>query len=113
MESGVTNYHHFTSSIEKMPKSFPTLPAILYSKKGMRARKGELSGKKRKAHTGDIPRRAFEVPVPAGLSAGDTFFTCINVGDKTKKVRLTVPEGASEALRFTLPIKEWPSETKG
>ena len=90
------------AALKKCRNLFPTLATSLYSKKEMRVKKGEWTGKKRKLSSSDTSRRSFEVAIPPGLAAGDTFFTSIHVGDKTKKVRLTVPEGASEALRFSL-----------
>jgi hypothetical protein len=47
---------------------------------------------------------SFEVTVPQNLIAGDTFLTAVKVGDTSRKVKLTVPEGNPSSLRFTLNV---------
>ena len=91
------------AGVEKCRELFPTLSGSFYSKKGPRGKPKE--GKKRKLAPDESPQRLFEVTIPEGLSAGDKFLTSIQVGEKAKKIRLTVPEGATNVLRFSLQEK--------
>ena len=63
------------------------------------------ASKKRKA-SDEPERRSFEAAIPQGLSAGSTFVTTVKIGETVKKVRLTVPEGGGEVLRFALQVNE-------
>mmetsp|Transcript_48884 Transcript_48884/g.101035 ORF Transcript_48884/g.101035 Transcript_48884/m.101035 type:complete len:524 (+) Transcript_48884:1195-2766(+) len=48
---------------------------------------------------------SFEVAVPTGLKSGDTFLTSVKVSDSQPiKVKLTVPEGDHNTLRFNLNV---------
>jgi len=49
--------------------------------------------------------KSFDVTVPAGLSAGESFEASIPVrGGQHKKVRLTVPDEPAQVMRFSLEV---------
>lgn len=89
-------------AVRRCQQLFPSHSGgFFHSKKKIAKQKGE-AGTKRKGPPSTEERRPFEVRIPDGLIAGDTFVTSIEDRDKIKKVRLTVPEGASYTLRFHL-----------
>lgn len=94
------------AALKRCKDLFPTLSGGFFSsRKGTNTKeKGEGKGTKRKnpPTSADSLRRSYEVAVPDGLAVGDSFFTSISDGDKIKKVKLTVPDGASKTLRFSL-----------
>jgi hypothetical protein len=60
---------------------------------------------KRKEPDGSFTQvKQFSVTIPEGLTAGDTFLTQIQTGDKISRVRLTVPETSATSLRFALRV---------
>jgi hypothetical protein len=91
------------SALTKCKELFPSLTASFYFSRPNVAGKGkDAEGTKRK---GGTVKKSFEVAVPEGLSEGDSFLATIQVGDSTKKVRLTVPSGsAASSLRFNLDV---------
>lgn len=92
-----------SEAVRKCQKLFPSHSGgFIFSKKKIAKQKAE-AGAKRKDPPSTEERRPFEVRIPDGLKVGDTFVTSIEDGEKIfKKVRLTVPEGASHTLRFHL-----------
>ena len=89
------------AALEKFKELFPTLTGSFFTKKSAKDKeRSDSQGTKRK----DPPSsgKKFEVSIPEGVSAGDTFLTSINHGDKIKKIKLTVPPGAGKTLRFSL-----------
>ncbi|GAX12039.1 hypothetical protein FisN_8Lh139 [Fistulifera solaris] len=105
-QSADWNGETFSSSvlldaIRKCQQLFPSHSGGFLHTKKKTAKQKEEAGVKRKGAPSD-EKRPFEVTIPDGLSAGDSFVTSIQDGDKVKKVRLTVPEGANHTLRFHL-----------
>lgn len=87
----------FRTAIYKCRKLFPTMKGTVQMKRAT----------KRKAPPSEAPKdtpKTFEVPVPDGLAAGDTFVAAVKVGPATKKIRLTIPDGQPKSLRFSLGV---------
>ena len=109
----------FDKALAKCKGLFPTLSGAFFSKKATasaKAKKGSKEegegGEKRKepdggpaASTG-AATMSFEVAVPVGLSAGDSFLTSVKVGGATKKLKLTVPKSNPSTLRFHVPVSK-------
>ncbi len=107
----------FENALAKCKAIFPTLSGAFFSKKATasaKTRKGSKEedvvggGEKRKDPDGDpgMTKMSFEVAVPVGLSAGDSFFTTVKVGEATKKLRLTVPKSNPSTLLFHVPVPQ-------
>jgi hypothetical protein len=104
----------FDAALEKCRSLFPSLSGSFFSKKAaVKGKKGKesseaipSSGSKRKepGDAEEMTKVSFEVTVPQDLVAGDTFLTGVKVGDTTRKVKLTVPEGNPASLRFALNV---------
>jgi hypothetical protein len=56
-------------------------------------------------------KKSFEVPIPDGLTEGDSFLTSVLVGQTMKRVRLTVPSETASSLRFSLQVPVDASKT--
>ena len=101
------------AAVEKCRLMFPSLSGNSFSKKSSSKSKStdpstpsSTAGGKRGAATVDDSNdmASFEVKVPGHLAAGSTFLSTVNLGGKTKKVKLTVPEGNPTTLRFSLKV---------
>ena len=94
------------AAVEKCRLMFPSLSGNSFSKKASSKSKSTDPSSKRGAVTvvDSSDMASFEVKVPGHLSAGSTFLSTVNLGGKTKKVKLTVPEGNPTTLRFSLKV---------
>jgi hypothetical protein len=112
--------HIFNSALVKCKEFFPSLSGNFFSKKGSGKSKdddneGESGNKRKRSAAGSesaSTKVSFEVAVPKGLKAGDTFMTSVKVAGSDQppmKVKLTVPSGAPSTLRFNLDV---PSNTR-
>ena len=108
---GVQKSAVLIAAIEKCRSIFPSVSGSLFSKKASSKSKStepstpnSSRGNKRGADIIDDSDDmvSFEVRVPGHLSTGSTFLSTVNIGGKTKKVKLTVPEGNPSTLRFAL-----------
>jgi hypothetical protein len=95
-------------------EAYPSLTGNYYSLKPTKVRKTKRPANTHVNAEGTIPTvsQSFEVLVPEGLHAGDTFLTLVQTGEGSKKVRLTVPEGEPSTLRFSLQISTTPKKAK-
>ena len=106
------------AALEKCHELFPSLP--LYGQRKATAKRS------RKSNDSSVPSRApikrillspapkhkeaeasvpFVVSVPEGLNAGDKFDTTVELeGGTMKKIRLTVPSGNPQKLKFSLTL---------
>mmetsp|Transcript_15216 Transcript_15216/g.43971 ORF Transcript_15216/g.43971 Transcript_15216/m.43971 type:complete len:517 (+) Transcript_15216:513-2063(+) len=109
----------FDAAIEKCKKMFPTLTGSYFSKKAIAAVKSKKNAGNEPQQAGDKRKEPpeedmvvmpYEVAVPSGVSAGDSFLTTVRVGDFTKKLKLTVPETNPTTLRFTVKVPKSSSE---
>jgi hypothetical protein len=93
------------SALKKCKELFPSLSGNFFSIKRspMKRRKSGQGGGKSTDSDSKVSFE-FEVAVPTGLAEGDSFVTSIQVRETVKQVRLTVPHGAPENLRFILQI---------
>jgi hypothetical protein len=103
----------FDQAIAKCKDQFPTLSGTFFSKKAgaSKSKKGsseanqEGAGKRKEpGATGEKTTMSYEVAVPAGISAGESFYTTVRVGGTTKRLKLTVPATNPSTLRFTLDV---------
>ena len=85
------------AALKKCGELFPNLSASFYSKK-------KVTKKKRKEAEPEMVKKTFDVAVPEGLTAGETFMVSILVGGQRKKVRLTVPDKPVQVMRFSLQV---------
>lgn len=107
--------HIFKKSLLRCKELFPSLSGNFFSKKGPGKSKndddeGEAGNKRKRSAAGSesgSTKVSFEVAVPEGLKAGDTFMTSVKVAGSDQpsmKVKLTVPSGAPSTLRFNLDV---------
>lgn len=109
----------FKAALERCRTLFPTLSGNFFSKKASTKSKKtsedaandappEGPNKRKEPEGGQEPKAmisvSYEVAVPSGLSAGESFFTTVKVGTGTKKLKLTVPASNPASLRFTLQV---------
>ena len=110
------------AALEKCRHLFPTLSGSFFSKKAVaKSKKGDSGDsvedtdegreKRKLVEPSQVTKVSFEVAVPQDLVAGNTFLTTVKVGDETKKVKLTVPNGNPSTLRFTLKIPKPPDDS--
>lgn len=86
------------SAIEFCRKSYPSLSGNYIAKK-------PTQKKKRKDPETTMVKKSFDVHVPEGSKAGDTFVVSIDVnGGNQKKVRLTIPDPVPNVMRFSLLV---------
>eukprot|EP00934_Nitzschia_sp_Nitz4_P002092 Nitzschia sp. Nitz4//scaffold195_size40117//18863//26201//NITZ4_007577-RA/size40117-processed-gene-0.15-mRNA-1//1//CDS//3329540368//2092//frame0 len=102
------------AALSKCKELFPTLTGAFFSKKAnAKSKKKNETGDneanegktKDGGNNGAPSETTFEVAVPAELSAGESFFTTVKVGNATKKLKLTVPASNPSTLRFSLPTE--------
>lgn len=99
-ESQISTLIH--AAVQKCKELFPNLSSTYSFSKGRAPSKKNTDKEKRKESTGTVQQ--FEVAVPEGLGAGETFVTSINVGKVLKKIRLTVPSAGLSTIRFSLDV---------
>lgn len=94
------------AALQKCRELFPSLSGTYYSKKTNQKWKNQEDKEEdeREIARQTGTKRSFEVEVPQGLSEGDEFTTTIKSGEKSKKVKLTVPAGKPRMLRFSLDL---------
>jgi hypothetical protein len=106
------------AALEKCRELFPSLP--LYGQRkasAKRSRKSSAAAPSPKRSSAPSPKHApeheepgggsvpFVVSVPEGLSAGDKFDTTVELeGGTMRKIRLTVPVGNPQKLKFSLSL---------
>lgn len=102
-------------ALEKCKELFPTLLGTLKSRKRPANSKNKTDVSSPTTAGTKHPRdpspgakgtvkRSFEVKVPDGLAAGDTFLVSLRPHGVEKKIKLTVPEGTPATLRFVLQV---------
>lgn len=95
------------AALEKCRELFPMLSTTLFAKRKKKATPKPLSfaeddpDSKRSAPDDDETKE-FVVDVPRGLEVGEKFQTTIQIGHQLKTIRLTVPAGNPEKLKFTM-----------
>lgn len=103
----------FDMALSKCKALFPTLSGAFFfkkanastkSKKGSKDSVGGVKRKEADGEAGGTTTVSFEAAVPGGLSAGESFFTTVKVGDGTKKLKLTVPSTNASTLRFSVQV---------
>ena len=112
----------FDMAITKCRAMFPNLSGTFFSNKANAA--GSKSKKKSNEAEDGVKRKepdegaeetttvSFEVAVPPGLSAGESFFTTVKFGGGTKKLKLTVPPSSPSTLRFSLKVPKESTPTE-
>jgi hypothetical protein len=94
------------AALKKSKELFPTTSGAFFSKKSLQKSKNQAKAERRGStgNTGQLvgTKRSFEVKVPEGLGVGETFTTTIMAGEAAKKVKLTVPSGEPDVLRFSV-----------
>ncbi|CAB9508383.1 Calcineurin binding protein 1 [Seminavis robusta] len=92
------------AALRKCKELFPSVSATFFSKRSLSKSKAERRGSGSKDPPSQLAgkKRSFEVQVPDNLKPGDTFTTTIMAGETAKKVKLTVPEGDVDVLRFSI-----------
>jgi hypothetical protein len=102
-------------ALDKCKELFPSVAATLNSKRRPAKPKTktglsspDAAGTKRSRDpsptTKGTVKRSFEVKVPDGLAAGDSFLVSLRPHGVEKKIKLTVPEGTPATLRFFLQV---------
>jgi hypothetical protein len=94
------------AALKRCRELFPTTSGAFFSKKSLQKSKTQSKAERRGSinSTGQLAgtKRSFEVKVPEGLGVGETFTTTIMAGEAAKKVKLTVPSGEPDVLRFSV-----------
>jgi len=101
------------AAVKRCRELFPTLSGSFFTKKYQKKKKSgddgesnKLVGSKRQEPDGSYTiLKQFNVEVPEGLTAGESFLTEIKSGDKIKRIRLSVPEGGAASLRFNMRVQ--------
>jgi len=107
------------AAVKRCRELFPSVSASFLSKRPTQRKKKDadsnqcekIVGKKRKEVDGTFAVvKQFNVEVPEGLSSGETFITEIKEGNSVKRIRLTVPDGATRptTLKFNLRVQGSP-----
>jgi len=97
------------AALEKCRELFPMLASTIYSKNKKKmtsksiVRSDDPTGTHTDARANEVARQ-FVVEVPQGLEVGEKFQTTIQVGDQLKTIRLTVPAGKPEKLKFSMKL---------
>jgi hypothetical protein len=94
------------SALAKCKTLFPTVTSNFYFSRRQKTPSKGKPGKDSNNNSSGLVKKLFEVAVPQGVKAGETFITTIQVGEFKKKVRLTVPPGDVTTLRFSLEVPE-------
>ena len=120
----------FDAALEKCRRLFPSTSGSFFSPKATRPKYNDKKKRddkeeeekdkeasnrptsKRKGEDNSQRVVCYEVSVPQELSVGDIFLTSVKVGDSTRKVKLTVPEGRPTTLRFKLSPATKKQKTK-
>lgn len=87
------------AALTKCKTQFPNLSGTFYSKQ-------KRSPKKKRKEK--LVKKSFDVTVPAGLKAGDSFVVNLEVQGEQRKIRLTVPDSETpvQVMRFSLQVPE-------
>jgi len=85
---------------------FPNLSGAYFTtRKSPTKKKRRTSTSSQQDGGSGMVTKSFDVTVPAGLSAGESFEASIPVrGGQHKKVRLTVPDEPAQVMRFSLEV---------
>lgn len=94
------------ASLKKSKELFPSLSGNFFSNVKKKPQKSRKKGQSKEGPGEDKGTRSFEVAVPEGLEAGDTFLAQIEVNGASKTLRLTVPAGRPSSLRFQMSVPE-------
>lgn len=105
--SGQSHTHKLLdASLAKCKTLFPTVTSNFYFSRRQKTPLKEKTRANRNNDASNLVKKLFEVAVPQGVKAGETFITTIPVGEQRKKVRLTVPPGDVTTLRFSLEVPD-------
>jgi hypothetical protein len=108
--SGISNTTDtLLTALGKCKEFYPNISGNYFSvkKTAKQKKKGDSTNDE---DTSSPSKKRFSVEIPEGLSEGDTFVTLVNIGDTSRKVRLTGPPGAVSKIRFGLDDMEVPSK---
>lgn len=95
------------AALGKCRELFPMLSTTIYSKRKKKISSTQLIADEcsaKRSSPNEEETKQFVVDVPRGLEVGEKFQTTIQVGNLLKTIRLTVPTGNPEKLKFSMKM---------
>jgi hypothetical protein len=104
------------AALDKCRELFPMLSTTVYSKRKKKISTTQLiadDSSVKRSSLSDEETKHFVVDVPRGLDVGEKFQTTIQIGNQLKTIRLTVPTGNPEKLKFSMKVPNAGGGEKG